>query len=167
MSIRKSRPGRGGLRDRRATDQFNSNGWHEPIVVTELSQSRGGRSRSLNSAVTNTLSPAVLPPEIGSPAPGKPAGQRTCRKCRRKDRKFSGRHTLCNHCRTPASPPRWCECGALLGTHQRKCDLCRLVTDPASSQCPFCLRHYWTHRGMRADRSEMRYHALAQCIKPS
>ena len=74
---------------------------------------------------------------------------------------------MCNYCRTEAPLARWCECGALLGPRQRKCDTCRLIDHPASSQCPFCLKWYWTHRGLGADAPGMKYHAQARCIKQS
>ena len=175
MSTRKSRPGRGGLRDPQSADRFQSNGQRpelarpaehllKPFVVTELSQSWGGRPRSSELLSQTGPLPAGLQTEIGGPAPDKPAGQRSCRKCHRKDRRFSGRHAVCNYCRTVPTP-RWCECGALLAPRRHKCDTCLLINHPASSQCPFCLKWYWTHRGMRADQPEMRYHAQARCIK--
>jgi hypothetical protein len=138
-----------------------------PVVVgvTELSPPAGGRPRSLGIPVTKGLLPAVLQAEIGGSAPDKPAGQRSCKKCHRSDRRFSGRHTLCNHCRTVAPTPRFCECGAPLGPRQHKCDTCLLTNHPAASQCPFCFKWYWTHRGMGLDLSEIRYHAQARCIK--
>jgi hypothetical protein len=165
MTTHKRRPVRGGAWDPQATDRSQSNGQHpEADVVTVLSQPRGGRPRSLESLPQTALPRARLVAKTGAPAPVKPAGERACRKCGRTDRKFSGRHKLCNDCRT-VTTPRWCECGALLGRYQHKCETCLLVDHRASSQCPFCSQWYWTHRGLGIDQSEMKYHAQARCIK--
>jgi hypothetical protein len=165
MTTHKRRPARGGVRDPWTADRLNTTGQRpEPEFVTELSQPRGGRPRPLESLPQTTLPPARIAAKTRAPAPGKPAGGRACRKCGRTDRKFSGRHKLCNDCRTTTTA-RWCECGALLGRYQRKCDTCLLVDHRASSQCPFCSQWYWTHRGLGIDQSEMKYHAQARCIK--
>jgi hypothetical protein len=137
----------------------------EPADVTVLPPDVGHRPTPLETHVTNGLLPAVLQTKKGLPATDKPAGQRSCKKCGRSDRRFSGRHTVCNECRTPAPSVRWCDCGDRLEGHQQKCSACRMRAHPASSQCPFCLKWYWTHRGMGADQPQMRHHAQAQCIK--
>jgi hypothetical protein len=170
MNIEKGRPAGGGPPDPQPTDRLHFNG--RPIgplaaVVTVFPETRGGRAGSFVNAVTKGLLPAGLQTEISGPAPDKPPGRRSCQKCGRTDRRFSGRHVLCNVCRTSAQPARWCECGALLGPRRQKCDQCRMAGHPASSHCAFCGQLYWTHRGLAEDLPAMRYHVAAQCIKRS
>lgn len=62
-----------------------------------------------------------------------------------------------------ATAKKDCECGAPLQDRKQKCKTCRLSNHPASSQCPFCLEWYWTHRGLGEDKQEMYYHASGRC----
>jgi hypothetical protein len=56
-----------------------------------------------------------------------------------------------------------CVCGEELTGRQSKCSRCYIKEHTGSSQCPFCMEWYWTHRADKSDRKTMELHFGGKC----